>query len=467
MSSLQLRMYWKSPFFVKNWLASIHSWRLDHQRHGLEFQCILDEIAIHDKWSTKQLLDYQQQQLTHLIHHAATKVPYYRKIFSERGLDPKTFTSLADLRKIPILEKEVIRKDPKSLLSEGLDIKKLLCMHTSGTTGTPLDIYCDVWLNSAIFAYNEVRCHAVAGMMRRRNPSISICGELVTAHDRTKPPFWVYNKRWKQLYMSTFHLSQCYLPYYINEIQKFKADYIEGYPSSVYAVAQYIVENNIKPIPLKACFTTAETLFDYQRDAIKKAFGCKTYNQYGCTEQAIFAAECEKGTMHLTPEIGFVEVVDDNDNPVKPGETGHLICTNLLNKVQPLIRYRIGDMGSLGTGQCPCGRHLPILKSFEGRAGDVFILRDGRQICQTCLSGAFYGVKGLIAAQMIQDDYNRFRVRIIPGKDYEDTGGQKILSILTQRMGDIKIKLELVESIERTAAGKLKTMICNLPNKKR
>lgn len=463
MSSIVQKIYWKSPYFVKNWIASINAWKLDHQRYGREYQQIIDEIAEHDKWSTEKFLEYQSQQLCSLIQHAAAKVPYYRKIFSEAGIDPKSITGPSELQRLPILEKEIVRSDPKSLVDETLDIGKLLVSRTSGTTGTPVNLYRNVWLNCVAFAYNEARCHGVAGMERRVNPSVSLGGHPVAAAERTKPPFWVYNRRWKQLYMSSYHLSPKYLGYYVDELRKFKADYIAGYPSSVYAIAQYIVENDLEPVPFKACFTTAEILFDYQRDIIKKAFGCKTYNQYGCGEQVVFAAECPAGLMHLSPEVGLVEVVDDNDRPVPVGESGHLICTNLINRVQPFIRYRVGDVGSLRLGQCPCGSPLPMLGAIEGRTGDILVTRDGRRI--SYLGQTFYGAHGIAMGQIIQDDFDRYRIRIVPSKDYVEADGQALVNRLTQYVGEARIEVELVEEIERTSAGKFKPVICNLAKK--
>jgi len=462
MAFITQKTYWKAPYLIKKWMASVNSLRVDQQRYGREYDKILSEIAERDKWSTQQFLEYQRDQLKSLIQHAATNVPYYQKIFSELGINPKSITSPEQLQHLPILEKEVIRVNPLSLVNQSLDRKKLLVAHTSGTSGTPLNLYRDRWLNSAEFAYLDARWHEVVGMRRRLNKSVSLGGHLVTAPGRNKPPFWVYNHRWNQLYMSSYHLSPRYLGYYVDELRKFKADYIEGYPSSVYAVGRYIVDNNLEPVTFKACFTTAEVLFNYQREVIEKAFGCRTYDQYGCGEQVAFAAECEHGTMHLSPDVGIVEVVDENDQPVPDGQIGQLICTSLINKVQPFIRYRIGDIGSLGTDLCSCGSPLPVLKSIEGRKGNVIITSDGRRIGEAALSLLFYGVKGVVEAQIIQDDYDRFRVCVVPGKDYQGADGKKVVANLAKRLGPVEICLELIEKVERTAAGKLKVVICNI-----
>jgi len=461
MASLGQKLYWKAPYFVKCWMASWNARRLDRWRYGAEYKRLLDEISRRDAWTPQQFRDYQNQQLCEVVALAAAHVPYYRELFAEGGIDPASIRSVDDLARLPVLEKSVVRADPAAFVDERLDRRKLMVAHTSGTTGTPLDLYRDVTQESAAFAYFDARCRAVAGMRRVRNPSVSLGGHLVAPPQRNRPPFWVHNRRWRHLYMSSYHLSPDYLGFYVEELRRFRGDYIEGYPSSVYAIANYIVANDLAPVPFKAGFTTAETLFDYQREAIRKAFSCRTYNQYGCGEMAVFAAECEHGSMHLSPEIGFVEVVDDDGRTVPVGQTGKLVCTSLINRVQPFLRYAVGDVGSLRAGQCPCGSLLPLLGDIEGRIDAVLITPDGRRIGR--LDPVFKGAKGIAEAQIVQDDYDKFRIRIVPGKDYTRADGQRVIENLAQRLGEAEIRVELTGSIERTAAGKFRAVVCNLP----
>ncbi len=466
MSSLLERLYWKSPYCMKKWMTSMNARKLDYERFGPEFEKIVKEIKGHNQWSAEQFRQYQCQQLRSLIRQAAMNVPYYRKLFRDEGIKPESIRQPEDLKRLPILEKPAVRANPESLLDETYDKKKLIHTHTSGTTGTPLELCRDIRFNSAVWAYNEVRFHEVAGMRRRRDPSVSVGGQLVTASKRTEPPFWVYNRRWKQLYMSSFHLSPKNLEHYVEEMRKFKADYIEGYPSSVYTIARYIVGNNLEPVLFKVCFTTAEMLYDYQRDMIRKAFGCRTFNQYGCVEQVIFAAECPAGSMHLSPEVGIVRVVDDDGQSVPDGQRGHIICTGLTNKVQLFINYRLGDVGTLKVGGCSCGSGMPVLENIEGRAGNFLITGDRRQIGEAGLTLLFHGVEGVDETQFVQDDYDLIRVRIVPGKDYQDSEGQKVVTNLKQRLGDVNVSLECVEKIERTAAGKFRAIVSKLPANK-
>ena len=104
-------------------------------------------------------------------------------------------------------------------------------------------------------------------------------------------------------------------------------------------------ENSIIGIFPKAIITSAETLFDYQRETIEEVFGCPIFDQYGCAEQVVFVSQCEKGNYHIHPEFGFVEFLRDDGNRAQVGEPARLICTGFTNHAMPLIRYDIGDTG--------------------------------------------------------------------------------------------------------------------------
>lgn len=454
-------IYWKCPYAIKCFLASLHARRLDRVRYGPRYERICQEIRKRDTWTEVQFSQYQRERLQELFKSVLPHVSYYRSLFREYGIDPDGIRSPEDLDQIPILEKAAVQKNPRAFLDERLNPKKLIVLHTSGTTGTPLVLYRDAALNAAAFAYLDERWHATAGVRRRDHRSVSIGGHLVAEVTRTQPPFWVENRRWQQLYMSSYHLSSRHLRAYVKAIREFQCDYVEGYPSSLYSVARLIVDEGLDPIGARACFTTAETLLSHQRETIQDAFGCAVYDQYGCGEMAVFAAECDKGAMHLSPEFGIMEVLDENDRPVPPGNTGEFVCTSLINRTQPFVRYRLGDRGSLRAGRCSCGSSLPMLGHVEGRTDSVLLRRDGRRIGR--LDSVFKDAANILEAQIVQDDWDVFRVRIVPSSGYSRSDGNSVLKALEARVGGGVLRVEVVERIERSSAGKFAAVVCNLP----
>ena len=103
-------------------------------------------------------------------------------------------------------------------------------------------------------------------------------------------------------------------------MRDFAPDEVIGYPSSVYQLARQVRDSGQPPLAPRVVFTTAETLLAHQREAIEAAFACPVIDQYGCTEMAFFASQCEHGTMHVHPEHGCLEALDGEDRPVPPGE---------------------------------------------------------------------------------------------------------------------------------------------------
>lgn len=456
------KIYWASPYTVKKIFAWCNAWREDKSRHSTVFDCLIREIEQRDGWSREQFIAYQNEKLAEVLRTAFQNVPYYRDVFQARQIEPGEIRSVDQLAQIPLLHKDTLRSRTKEFIDRTFDKKSLVQTNTGGTTGSPLTIYREPYAEAACFAYNEVRCHRMAGMQRRVNRSVSLGSAPVAASNRTKPPFWVENTRWKQLYMSCYHLFPEHLSSYVEKIREFDPEYIEGYPSAIESLANFILNSGMEPVRLKAVFTTAEVLYEEYREVIERAFGCKVYNQYGSTENVIFAAECSCGSMHVSPEIGIVEVCDKHGIPLPTGQRGFLIGTNLTNKAMPLIRYFTGDMGALSTETCQCGSSLQVLTQLHGREDDCLKLKDGRRISQMISFRIFQQADGIAQGQFIQDSYEDFRILIVPAPSYRQEHGRKVEKALQDILGDVSITLETVAHIPRAASGKFRAVICNL-----
>jgi len=223
------------------------------------------------------------------------------------------------------------------------------------------------------------------------------------------------------------------------------------------------MENNIKAPSIKVAINNAEPLYSYQRNTISDAFRCPVRDTYGMAEFVCAASECENGNLHFWPEVGYTEVLDDKDDrEIAQGETGRLVCTGLLNSVMPLIRYEVGDRGYIlnGSTLCECSRNLPILGGIDGRSDDVIITRDGRRIGR--LDPVFKAEFPIREAQIIQEDIDLIKVKLVVANGYKREVGEKIVSGIRDRVGDIEINLELVDKIPRTNNGKFRAVISKL-----
>jgi phenylacetate-CoA ligase len=253
---------------------------------------------------------------------------------------------------------------------------------------------------------------------------------------------------------------------YLEALIQHRVRYLMGYSSSLYMLALHAIGRGRQDLQLAVCISNAEPLYGHQRQMIAKAFHSPVCQTYGMAEIVTAASECPFGTMHLWPEVGIVEILDDEGNPVHPGETGHLVCTGLLNDDMPLIRYRIGDKASFPSdpARCACGRTLPILASIEGRVDDTIICPDGRRIGR--LDPVFKGALPVTEAQIIQETPTSILVKVVPGLGYSNSTEEILKKRIFRRLGKgIKIIIEPVHQIPRGPSGKFKAVVSLLRTK--
>ncbi len=439
-----------------------YGWNLQRRRYRGIFHATVEAARRNEGLPPADLAAMQLERLKVMVGHAIERVPHYRDVARRAGLSVADLRSLDDLRRWPILEKDVVRESAGRLLPDGLRASDLIRIETSGTTGTPLLTYRDLEGERLWFAYFERRIRNWAGVTHRDRWAM-LGGRVVVPVTRRRPPFWQYNPFMRQLYMSSYHLAPEFLDHYLEALRAYRPVYLYGYASSCEALARHVLDRGVTDLRFRVVLTSSETLFEHQRRTIERAFGCRVHDSYGSAEMVALATECEAGTLHVSPEVGVVEVLRDG-RPVGEGETGELVCTGLLNRAMPLVRYRTGDAAVRGAGACPCGRPLPILRRIEGRVDDLLWTRDGRAIGR--LDPVFKGVENVVESQIVQEAADRIRVRLVPAARYRDEDGRRIAANLKERMGDVQVTVDIVPRIERVN-GKFRAVICLLPQRGR
>lgn len=257
---------------------------------------------------------------------------------------------------------------------------------------------------------------------------------------------------------SSQHLAPSTLSIYADTLSRFRPVVVRGYPSSIYLVALYLLEAGRTDIRPKAVFTSSETLLAFQRRAIEEAFGCRAYSYYGNTERVAHLLECQAGNFHILTESCVVEIVKENGDPAQPGESGELICTGLFDRAMPLIRYRIGDSGILGKGNCPCGLPYPFLSALTGRVEDIVVTPDGRHVGR--LDHVFKDTLNVKEGQIIQEKIDSILVKIVPRDGFGPKDEKEIVNALRLRLGPtIGIQIHKVQQIPKTRSGKFQFVI--------
>jgi phenylacetate-CoA ligase len=464
MSDAVLQLYHRLPAPIRSLAASVRGISLRARRYNSDTDKLVAAALEREHWTHKEWESWRQERLGFLLHRAATRVPYYREQWAVRRRSGDR-SSAAYLENWPILDKDPLRENPYAFVADDCQPRKMIEIHTSGTTGKSLTLWRSKDTERAWYALFEARCRHWYGVSRHDRWA-ALGGQLIAPVNMRKPPFWVWNAALNQLYMSSYHLAPDLIPHYLHALKRYRIEFLWGYSSSLYELAQEALRSGRRDLQMKVVITNAEPLFDYQRQVIAAAFQCPVRETYGMTEIVVGASECQAGRLHQWPEAGHLEIMQ-NDRPVLPGIAGELLCTGLLNEDMPLIRYRVGDHAKLPIADelCNCGRTLPGLDSVEGRIDDVLYTADGR--CIGRLDPVFKANLPVHEVQIIQEKLDRLRVRYVPTRDFIPEAGRSITERLQARMGNVNVVLEEVSEVPRGANGKFRAVVCDLSTEER
>lgn len=458
MSKLTDLVYKYSPVWFQNVGISMFGLMWQRRRFGGVFKAAYTQFKEREQFNSEQWRTYQEGQLQRLLAHAVESVPHYRAIWQNSALFPKNIHefTLEDLNLFPLLEKDDIRSKPESFLSENVRNQRLHTYLTSGTTGTPLAIKFSTEMHQTIAAAYERRCRNWAGVNLNMSRAM-IGGRLVVPKGNANPPFWRYNVIEKQLYFSAFHISPQNTPLYVDALNHHKPDYLVGYASSYFFLARFILEQKLTVHQPKAVLTSSEKLTNEMCSIIKRAFNCDVFDGYSGVEACCLASECEYHRLHVSPDVGVIELLNEHGAPVLPGQPGEIVATGLLNYAQPLIRYRTGDMAIISDESCPCGRAMPVMHELVGRLEDTVIGSDGRETVR--FHGIFVGLHHIHEGQIIQETLTRFLLRLVVTPLFNDQDRETIKNRFEERLGPIELQFEIVDKIERTERGKFRAVI--------
>jgi phenylacetate-CoA ligase len=198
-------------------------------------------------------------------------------------------------------------------------------------------------------------------------------------------------------------------------LNAFQPVIVGGYPSALEVLAkeQEAGRLQIHPAMMNAA---GETLTDAVRQRIAAAFGCSVGNYYGSSEAVGLTYECKYQQLHVNSDWYILEPVDEHDQPVPPGQLSHdVLVTNLANRVQPILRYKMGDRVTISPDTCPCGSPFPVIHVI-GRTDDILSFPTQRgatvQILPLSILTVAEEAPGVYSCQIIQTEPLKLKVRL-------------------------------------------------------
>ncbi len=451
--------YNRLPFFMQQIGCSIHGLYMNHNLFGKDYQHILDEIIKRSFQSIDVAYEYRDKLLRDFVKYSVATTSHYKKVFADSGLDPNSIRRLEDLNNLPVLTKEDVKNFRNALSSTAISKNKQIEVNTSGTTGAPLRIFTTRLAFIRLFATWGRYYH-----WHQINPGIEWCAVFNARQwvdvEQKGPPFWRYNFFGKQILFSGFHMLDHNIEYYIEELRRNKPPWIQGFPSLIVLLADYLIEKKQDlGYEVKHVTFGAENVLPHQVDVTKKAFGVHPTQHYGLVEAVANISECEHGKLHVDEDFSAVEFVPNIDGTYK------LLGTNFWNPAMLLIRYDTDDVVTLDLDGCRCGRPGRVVRSIDGRIEDYIVLKDGSKVAQ--MDSIFKELTNIKAAQFFQDRPGAFTLRIVKGDNYSESDEQTLLSRIFTRVGkDTEVTFDYVRELERSRGAKMRLFINKLPQLK-
>jgi len=444
-------LYERMPALLQNLLVTARGWPLARLRYSPEMFRLCRELRTHDSWSAEQIRDLQLKSLREIVEHARATTPYYR------DYPQLAWKNLDEIRELPLLLREDVRNHAAELLSSSTPPSEIIRVSTTGTTGASLTIGYDQALMRATWAFH-IRPWSWVGI-KPLDWRVTFFGSRVIPAARTQAPYWAYNLAEHQILMSIFHLSENTADDYISFLRGREGMFLEGFPSVLGILADFILERG-QCVPMRAVFADGEPLYPFVREKVEAAFQTKVYDSYGNTELCGMMQECERGKMHLIPEFGFVEVLDEHNRPVGEGQEGYLVWTGLVNRVTPLIRYRIGDRGCWESGNCACGRAFPLMRPTITRDSDLLRHPDGRIFSPRALNQLLKGLSSLRFCQFVQDRPDHVAVRGVAASPEASRDLARVCIALQDLLGrGMQVSPELAREPIIRAGGKMPLIV--------
>jgi len=402
-----------------------------------------------------------------MLRYAYREVPFYRHAFDEVGIRPEDVRTRDDFAGLPFLEKRHLREHQGELIARPYRDKKLIVSHSGGSTGQPVEFrYHREHYDRRVAAW--ARADRWAGWDLGERQMVLWLGVGSGVGERSwrevlKERLHWASMRWKVI--TCTRLSNETARQYHRIMCRYRPRSMYALAQSAYTFALFLEELGLKPPKMRGIILGAEKIFPAQKKKIEEVFGTPTFERYGCQEFCNIGEECEEHDgMHINTDGLYVEIVGPDGQPVPPGEVGEVVVTSLDNSAMPFIRYRVGDMGIMAEGDCPCGRGLPRIKEIVGRTLDMIVTPEG-VVCSGVMMPHFMKEFSCVREfQFVQKAVDELTLRLVPGQGWGPEAKGYMEKELRRYVGPtMRIDFEECAELERAASGKYRMVISQVP----
>lgn len=391
--------------------------------------------------SSDKIKEYQLDQVKNVLNYSYKNIPYYTDLFNKIGFDHQKVVDLNDITVIPFLTKKIIRDNFDKMTSVEKGGSGYYVATTGGSTGEPLKVLLD---------YDSIFKEYAFIYYYRKRLGYKFEDKLATFRgvefgDRLSK----YNPMHNELFFSPFKLSRLTIDKYVEKIEKYNPQYLNGYLSCLYLFAKLLHDSNLKPkLNLKGIFLMSENVDNNQRDFIEKFFGVRSSIHYGHSERCVLAEEQIKGFYKISPFYGYTELIDQPSGD-------EIVSTGFLNRTMPLIRYKTGDL---------CIKHNDLIE-IKGRwnVDDFLWGINNEKIFHSALNFHSEIFKNVTNYQFFQEQKGKSELLLIVNKNFKSTELEHMAKEIDKKTkGIIEFKIKVVDTLLLSPRGKFKRFITNV-----
>ncbi|MCI9071232.1 MAG: hypothetical protein HFH80_00200 [Lachnospiraceae bacterium] len=384
----------------------------------------------------------QKSKLQELLIFLYDNNPYYSKIMKHMGCNPRIDSAVTIYQDMPFMDKKTLLEVNEEILTPSLKTKEYKFDFTSGTSGAVLKCY---------KTENERNALALNIWMQRKKIDLQV---------RPKNYISIFNRDFENVFGKFYNTNRDNVINLFEKIAELKPRWISG-PVSVFEKMAYLILDGYSYIIDTLCVIEfmGEFVSVEQRNLIEGTFKCQTVNNYGAQEVWCMAFECKNHRMHIQDRFCILDYYQKNQRSDK----NELIVTSLNNMLMPIIKYRLGDIGTITKDDCECGNSSECIVLQGGRVGDVIYGTDilGNYFFDQLVWGVNHIFNNAIYAFCVkQIDPLVFQFIVVRGRTFCDEVRRTIEERMKKEIGEnIEIRWEFVENVSFGNNGKLKKFI--------
>ncbi|VAW72747.1 Coenzyme F390 synthetase [hydrothermal vent metagenome] len=418
-------------------------------------------------WSSQSILRHQLQQLSPLVTHAFRTTDFYKQLYKYNSLKPNEVLTPEQWADIPLVSRLEIQQAGAKLVSNQLPNGHRMGgeISTSGSTGLPVVVRSTQVTKHFWHAFT-LRDH----LWHKRNLEGKLCVIRKADKNQGMPPQGSVAKGWGPSTDVIYKTGPSYLlsitasiDEQLDWLQKINPDYILSYPSNLELLAATARKRGIRFSALQQIRTLGEVVTQQTRQQCHDAFNIPLVDNYSCQEAGYLALQCpEHEHYHIQCENVLLEILDDNNKPCKPGETGKVVISSLHNYATPLIRYELGDFAEQGE-PCACGRGLPVLTKILGRKRNMLFLPNGKIIWPLVGSDDYRNVADIKQFQLVQTDTESVTVNLVVADTLSTVQKDALTTIIQYSLQHpFKLDYRYMDEIPRSKGGKFEDFVSML-----